>query len=335
MPPRQIRAKATDADRHSNPSDAILDRSVALNTTVSGLTHLTGLTSSDGCTAEGNADAPSAVTDQSGSPLLRMRDEAKRESFALLDNIGLGDVFPKSASTSKRQHQHEEEQSKASSSKLESYLSKKGRARQKSHKSKKSRTTMTDDGQEWQEQAALHPQAQEEAQAPHTLNDPDSEEYKAALFASSEYMSFDDNSAISRRHHLNKAQGWFPWELDAPSEQVGGHLEQPNNAKTPAARSKNNTKLAGIASPAEDADHGRQHPEEPTAGMPTAGMPTTSFSQWGHTAARTARTLLGRCHVFMDEHDVDEWIDTASSTFHKALRAGRAQCVASCNNAGS
>lgn len=328
MPPRQIRAKATDADRQSNPNDSILDRSVALNTTVSGLTHLTGLTSSDGCTAEGNADAPSAVTDQSGSPLLRMRDEAKRESFALMDNIGLGDVFPNSASTSsKRQHQHEEEQSKASGSKLETYLSKKGRAWQKSHKSKKSRKTMADDDQECQGQAALHPQAQGEAQKSYTLDDPASEEYKAALLASSEYTSFDDNSAISRRHHLNKAQGWFPWELDALSEQVGEHLEQPNDAK-PAARSMNNTKFAGVASPAADADHGRHHPEEPTAGVPA------SFSQWGHTAARTARTLLGRCHVFMDEHDVDEWIDTATSTFHKALRAGRAQCVASCNNAG-
>lgn len=322
MPPRQIRATATDANRHSNPSDAILDRSVALNTTVSGLTHLTGLTSSDGCTAEGNTDAPSAVTDQSGSPLLRMRDEAKRESFALMDNIGLGDVFSNSASTSK--HQHEEEQSKASSSKLESYLSKKGRARQKSHKTKESRTTMTTKDHEWQEQAAPHPQAP----AQYPLDDPASEEYKAALFASSEYMSFDDNSAISRRHHLNKAQGWFPWELDALGEQVGGHLEQPNDAKTPPARPMNNTKFAGIAAPAAN-DHGRQHPQGSTAGVPTY------FSQWAHTAARTARTLLGRCHVFMDEHDVDEWIDTASSTFHKALRAGRAQCVASCNNAGS
>ena len=327
MPPRQIRAKATDADRHSNPNDSILDRCVALNTTVSGLTHLTGLSSSDGCTTEGNADAPSAVMDLSGSPLLlRMRDEAKRESFALMVNI-LGDVLSNSASTSKRQHQHEEEQSKASSSKLEAYLSKKmGRAR-KSHKSKKNRTTTTDNDHEWQEQAALHPHAQEETQKPCTPDDdPASEEYKAALLASSEYTSFDDNSAISRRHHHNKAQGWFPWELDALSEQVGEHLEQPNDH---AARSMNNPKFAGSVSPAADADHGRQHPEEPTAGMPT------SFGQWGHTAARTARTLLGRCHVFMDEHDVDEWIDTASSTFHKALRAGRAQCVASCNNAGS
>lgn len=330
MPQRQIRAKATDADRHSNPNDdSILDRSVALNSTVSGLTHLSGLSSSDGCTAEGNADA--LFTDQSRSPLLlRMRDEAKRESFALMVNIGL---LSNSASTSKRQHQHEEEQSRASSSKLESYLSgskKKGRARQKSHKSKKSRTTATNDDHEWQEQAALHPHAQEETQKSFTPDDPASEEYKAALLASSEYTSFDDNSAISRRHHLNKAQGWFPWELDALSEQVEGHLEQPNDAKTPAARSIN-TKFAGSVSPAADADHGRHHPEEHTAGMPT------SFGQWGHTAARTARTLLGRCHVFMDEHDVDEWIDTASSTFHKALRAGRAQCVASCNtcNAGS
>ena len=188
---------------------------------------------------------------------------------------------------------------------------------------------MADDDQEWQGQAALHPQAQGEAQKSYTLDDPASEEYKAALLASSEYTSFDDNSAISRRHHLNKAQGWFPWELDALSEQVEGHLEQPNDAKNPAARSLNNTKFAGSVSPAADADHGRQHPEEPTAGIPP------SLGQWGHMAARTARTLLGRCHVFMDEHDVDEWIDTASSTFHKALRAGRAQCVASCNNAGS
>ena len=317
MPPRQIRA-ATDADRQSNPNEAILDRSVALNTTVSGLTHLTGLTSSDGCTAEENADAPSAVTDQSGSPLLRMRDEAKRESFALMDNIGLGNAFSNSTS-SKRQH--EQEQSKASSSKLESYLSKKqGQSRhKKSQKSKKSQTMTTKD-HERQGQAALDPHALAEYQ----LDDPASEEYKAALLASSEYTSFDDNSAISRRHHLNKAQGWFPWELDALSEQMGEHMEQPIDA-TPTRSIKAN-KSVGIATPK---DHDRRQPEGATAGM------STSFAQWGHTAARTARTLLGRCHVFMDEHDVDDWIETASSTFHKALRAGRAQCVASCNNAAS
>ena len=128
---------------------------------------------------------------------------------------------------------------------------------------------------------------------------------------------------ISTRRRGGSPGNWMP-----SASKWGGHLEQPNDAK-PAAKSMNHTKFAGIASPAADADPGRQHPEEPTAGMPA------SFSQWGHTAARTARTLLGRCHVFMDEHDVDEWIDTATSTFHKAVRAGRAQCVASCNNAGS
>mmetsp|Transcript_2398 Transcript_2398/g.6947 ORF Transcript_2398/g.6947 Transcript_2398/m.6947 type:complete len:263 (+) Transcript_2398:233-1021(+) len=261
MPPRRV---------WSNSSDANLDRSVALNTTVSGLTHLTGLTSDCGTTE--NADAPSAVTDQSGSPLLRMRDEAKRESFALMDNIGLGNAFANS---------YEEEQSKASSSKLESYLNKK-------------RST---------------PQPQ--IQRPY--NGLTSEEYKAALLASSEYTSFDDNSVISRKHHIHRAQGWFPWELDAR------HLD--HTTAPPEQPANNNS--AGIAPPRRD--HTRQ-PEEAT------GMPA-SFGDWGQMAAKAARTLLGRCHVLMDEHDVDEWVETASSTFRKALRAGRAQCVASCNAA--
>jgi len=285
MPPRQIRA--ADANCHSSPNDAILDRSVTLNSTVSGLTHLTGLTSSDGWTTE-NADAPSAVTDQSGSPLLRMRDEAKRESFALMDNIGLGKAFAVSKS-------HDEDQSKASSSKLESYLNKKSKSR-------------TAKEEEWQRQTTLHPQpkpyVQAKAHARHPHDGLASGEYEAALLASSEYTSFDDHSAISRKHHLNKAQGWFPWELDAVSDQAGGRLDP-----------------AGITTPK---DHHQQQPEE-------AAGTSASFSEWGRTAARTARILLGRCHVLMDEHDVDEWIEAASSTIGKALRAGRAQCVASCN----
>ena len=262
-------------------NDDSLERSVALTATVSGLTQLTYLTE--------NADALSAVTDQSGSPLLRMRDKAKRTSFELMDSIGLGDSFAK---------RHEEEESRASSSKLESYLSKKRRSKSKGRTNSPQRETP---------ESSPQPQIQH----PHKALTP--EEYKATLLASSEYMSFDDNSVLSRKHHANRAQGWFPWESDALGEQVGGHLDRSTDAPERPARSN----PAGVAHPGDHA-----HRPEGRTGILTAFV-------------KTARTLLGRCHVLMDEHDVDGWTETASITFRKALRAGRAQCVASCNAAAS
>ena len=291
----QAQNKRTNERKNMPPrfvydNDLSLDQSVALTATVSGLTHFTNLTEND--------DALTAVTDQSGSPLLRMRDKAKRESFELMDNIGLGDAFAKS---------HEEEESKASSSKLESYLSKK---QSKSKTKRKSRTETPRRDQKWQRQT---PKSSPRPQIQHPPRSLTSEEYKAALLASSEYMSFDDNSVLSRKHPTNRAQGWFPWESDALGEQVGGHLDRSTGAPERSARSN----PAGGVQPG---DHAHQ-PEDRTGIL-------TAF-------AKAARTLLGRCHVLMDEHDVDGWTETASITFRKTLRAGRAQCVASCNAAAS
>ena len=258
-------------------NDVNLDRSVSLTQTVSGLTQLTNLTE--------NNDALTAVTDQSGSPLLRMRDQAKRKGFEIMDNIGLGDAFAKSY----------EEESKASTSqptsRLESHLTSKKRSKSKSKR--KSRTETPGRDQKWQRQT---PKSSPQPQIQHPYKAPASEEYKATLLASSEYTSFDDDSVLLRKHHSNRAQGWFPWdpwESDALGEQVGGHLD-PSTTPQPQDRT----------------------------GIPTA-------------FAKVARTLLGRCHVLMDEHDVNEWAETASITFRKALRAGRAQCVARCNAAAS
>jgi len=288
---RTEQAKRTSERQNMPPrfvyNDDSLERSVALTATVSGLTQLTYLTE--------NADALSAVTDQSGSPLLRMRDKAKRTSFELMDSIGLGDSFAK---------RHEEEESRASSSKLESYLSKKRRSKSKG------RTDSSGRDQKWQRQT---PKSSPQSQIQHPRKALTSEEYKATLLASSEYMSFDDNSVLSRKHHANRAQGWFPWESDALGEQVGGHLDRSTDAPERPARSN----PAGVAHPGDHA-----HRPEGRTGILTAFV-------------KTARTLLGRCHVLMDEHDVDGWTETASITFRKTLRAGRAQCVASCNAAAS
>ena len=277
----QAQNKRTNERKNMPPrfvydNDLSLDQSVALTATVSGLTHFTNLTEND--------DALTAVTDQSGSPLLRMRDKAKRESFELMDNIGLGDAFAKS---------HEEEESKASSSKLESYLSKK---QSKSKTKRKSRTETPRRDQKWQRQTPKSSPRPQIQHPPRSLT-----------------MSFDDNSVLSRKHPTNRAQGWFPWESDALGEQVGGHLDRSTGAPERSARSN----PAGGVQPG---DHAHQ-PEDRTGIL-------TAF-------AKAARTLLGRCHVLMDEHDVDGWTETASITFRKTLRAGRAQCVASCNAAAS
>lgn len=91
----------------SDTNFAFLETSIALNSTVSGLTHWT----------EGTD--PSAVTNQSGSPLIRMRSP---EEFDLLDNLGVGG----GSSGGKADGAESVSASKSSSrgSKLDSWLSK-------------------------------------------------------------------------------------------------------------------------------------------------------------------------------------------------------------------
>lgn len=141
-----------------------LEDSIGLHTTVSGLTHWTDGTD------------PSAVTDQSGSPLLRMRNQ----EFDLFDNLGVD-----GEGSGTRNEGGAESTSKSSSrgSKLDSWLSKDRRGH-----GRRGKASLTKSGGRGKDD-----RPRDSCYNPIEVDD--------------EYTSFDDNSSIER----NNGRSWF-WE---------------------------------------------------------------------------------------------------------------------------
>jgi len=135
-----------------------LEDSIALHTTVSGLTHWTDGTD------------PSAVTDQSGSPLLRMRNQ----EFDLFDNLGVDGIESTSKSSSR-------------GSKLDSWLSKDRRTGRHRRGGKASLTKSGGSGKDDRPRESRY--------------DP--------IVVDDEYTSFDDNSSDIERNN-GRSWFWEP-----------------------------------------------------------------------------------------------------------------------------